>query len=192
MIADVPGGVDRGVLAGAGAARPDQAADPRCARCLASHDPQSAPEATRIDDLRVALPQLATHGIPLRAGNALAGRSIAASDLRHDHGVTVLAVNRAWRTLANLRRDPVREAEDVSVVIGPPGLGSRAQLSCSVTLTVEPVAYRASRWLRRCSSSSVRVQAKPQRARTRSEASRRAWTPRCSRSATLSASPGRR
>jgi len=78
-----------------------------------------APEATRIDDLRVVLPQLATHSIPLRAGNALVGRSIATSGLRQDHGVTVLAVSRAGRTLANPRGDLVLEAEDVLFVIGP-------------------------------------------------------------------------
>jgi K+/H+ antiporter YhaU regulatory subunit KhtT len=65
------------------------------------------------------LPQLATHSIPLRAGNALVGRSIATSGLRQDHGVTVLAVSRAGRTLANPRGDLVLEAEDVLFVIGP-------------------------------------------------------------------------
>lgn len=78
-----------------------------------------SPEATRVDDLRVVLPQLATHSIPLRADNSLVGRSIARSGLREEHGVTVLAVNRGGHTLANPGGDLVLEAEDVLFVIGP-------------------------------------------------------------------------
>lgn len=78
-----------------------------------------APEATRIDDLRVVLPQLATHSIQLEPGNPLVGCRLAQSGLREDHGVTVLAVNRAGQTLAHPRGDLVLEAEDVLFVIGP-------------------------------------------------------------------------
>lgn len=78
-----------------------------------------APEATRVHDLRVVLPQLATHSIPLRPDSALVGRSIAESGLRQAHGVTVLAVNRDGQTLANPRGDLVLQAQDVLFVIGP-------------------------------------------------------------------------
>jgi CPA2 family monovalent cation:H+ antiporter-2 len=78
-----------------------------------------APEATRVTDLRVVLPQMATHSLHLRAGNLLVGRNIAQSRLREDHGVTVLAVQRAGQTLANPRGDLVLQADDVLFVIGP-------------------------------------------------------------------------
>lgn len=78
-----------------------------------------APEATRIHDLRVVLPQLATHSIGLSADHRLVGRSIAQSGLREEHGVTVLAVHREGRTVANPRGDLVLEAEDVLFVIAP-------------------------------------------------------------------------
>lgn len=78
-----------------------------------------APEATRVNDLRVVLPQLATHSIALQEGNSLVGRSIARSGLRQEHGVTVLAVHRAGQTLANPSGDLVFEVEDVLFVIGP-------------------------------------------------------------------------
>jgi CPA2 family monovalent cation:H+ antiporter-2 len=78
-----------------------------------------APEATRVHDLRLVLPQLATHSISLQAGSTLVGRSIARSGLREEHGVTVLAVHRSGQTLANPRGDLVLEVEDVLFVIGP-------------------------------------------------------------------------
>jgi CPA2 family monovalent cation:H+ antiporter-2 len=78
-----------------------------------------APEATRIHDLRAVLPQLATHSIALPADNDLVGLSIARSGLREEHGVTVLAVHREGRTMANPRGDLVLQAEDVLFVIGP-------------------------------------------------------------------------
>jgi CPA2 family monovalent cation:H+ antiporter-2 len=78
-----------------------------------------APEATRVHDLRVVLPDLATHSIPLRNDNPWVGLSIANSRLRDEHGVVVLAVQRAGETLANPRGDLVLQAGDVMFVIGP-------------------------------------------------------------------------
>jgi CPA2 family monovalent cation:H+ antiporter-2 len=78
-----------------------------------------APEATRVHDLRVVLPDLATHSIPLREDNPWVGQTIASSRLRDDHGVTVLAVQRRGATLANPRGDVTLEAGDVLFVIGP-------------------------------------------------------------------------
>jgi CPA2 family monovalent cation:H+ antiporter-2 len=78
-----------------------------------------APDATRVHDLRVVLPELATHTIPLREDNPWVGQTIAACRLRDDHGVTVLAVQRSGTTLANPRGDVKLEAGDVLFVIGP-------------------------------------------------------------------------
>lgn len=78
-----------------------------------------SPEATRVHDLRAVLPDLATHTITLRDGNAWVGMTIATSRLRDDHGVMVLAVQRAGETLANPRGDLELLAGDVLFVIGP-------------------------------------------------------------------------
>ncbi|MCT0224825.1 cation:proton antiporter [Synechococcus sp. CS-1328] len=78
-----------------------------------------SPEATRVHDLRVVLPNLATHSIPLREDNPWVGQTIASSRLRDDHGVTVLAVQRSGATLANPRGDVKLQAGDVLFVIGP-------------------------------------------------------------------------
>lgn len=78
-----------------------------------------APEATRVHDLRVVLPDLATHSIPLGETNLWVGQTIASSRLRDDHGVTVLAVHRSGTTLANPRGDLQLQAGDVLFVIGP-------------------------------------------------------------------------
>jgi CPA2 family monovalent cation:H+ antiporter-2 len=78
-----------------------------------------APEATRVNDLRVVLPELATHSILLRDGNPWVGQTIASSRLRDDHGVMVLAVQRAGETIANPRGDVMLQSDDVLFVIGP-------------------------------------------------------------------------
>ncbi|MEB3300808.1 MAG: cation:proton antiporter [Cyanobacteriota bacterium] len=78
-----------------------------------------APEATRVHDLRVVLPDLATHSIPLDEDNAWVGQTIASSRLRDQHGVMVLAVQRSGETLANPRGDLKLQAGDVLFVIGP-------------------------------------------------------------------------
>ena len=78
-----------------------------------------APEATRVHDLRVVLPDLATHSIPLHQGSPWVGQTIASSRLRDDHGVTVLAVQRSRETIANPRGDVVLQVGDVLFVIGP-------------------------------------------------------------------------
>jgi len=79
-----------------------------------------APEATRVHDLRVVLPDLATHSIPLGAAHPWVGQSIASSRLRDDHGVMVLAVQRqGGASVTNPRGDVVLQAGDVLFVIGP-------------------------------------------------------------------------
>jgi K+/H+ antiporter YhaU regulatory subunit KhtT len=65
------------------------------------------------------LPDLATHSLPLPADHPWVGRSIAASRLRDDHSVMVLAVQRAGATLSNPRGNLVLLAGDVLFVIGP-------------------------------------------------------------------------
>lgn len=76
-------------------------------------------EATSVPDLRVHIPDLATHTLRLSEHSPLVGRTIAESRLRADHGVTVLAVNRDGEYLANPRGETVLEAGDVLFVIGP-------------------------------------------------------------------------
>jgi CPA2 family monovalent cation:H+ antiporter-2 len=78
-----------------------------------------APEATRVHDLRVLLPDLATRSLPLRLGSPWIGQTIAQSRLRVDHGVMVLAVQRAGAILSNPGGDLLLQAGDVMFVIGP-------------------------------------------------------------------------
>ena len=78
-----------------------------------------APEATRVHDLRVVLPELATHSIPLREDSPWVGQTIASSRLRDEHGVMVLAVQRAGETIANPGGAVQLKHGDVLFVIGP-------------------------------------------------------------------------
>jgi CPA2 family monovalent cation:H+ antiporter-2 len=78
-----------------------------------------AAEATQVNDLRVVLPQLATHSLALSGNSSLAGQTIAQSQLREQHGVTVLAVQRNGQTIANPRGDVQLLAGDVLFVISP-------------------------------------------------------------------------
>ena len=78
-----------------------------------------APEATRVHDLRVVLPELATHSIPVLENSPWVGQTIASSRLRDDHGVMVLAVQRSGETIANPGGSVLLKAGDVLFVIGP-------------------------------------------------------------------------
>lgn len=78
-----------------------------------------AVEATSVPDLRVAVPDLATHTLRLAPGSPLVGHTIASCGLRQNHGVTVLAITRGGRSLANPTGDTSLEAGDVLFVIGP-------------------------------------------------------------------------
>jgi len=78
-----------------------------------------AAEATSVPDLRVAVPDLATHTLRLAPGSALVGHTIASCGLRQRHGVTVLAITRAGTPLANPSGDTRFEEGDVVFVIGP-------------------------------------------------------------------------
>ncbi|MFM7360404.1 MAG: cation:proton antiporter [Cyanobium sp.] len=78
-----------------------------------------AAEATSVPDLRVAVPDLATHTLRLTPGSPLVGHTIASCGLRHSHGVTVLAITRHGTPLANPGGDTSLIAGDVLFVIGP-------------------------------------------------------------------------
>jgi CPA2 family monovalent cation:H+ antiporter-2 len=78
-----------------------------------------AAEATSVPDLRVAMPDLATHTLRLTPHSPLVGHTIASSHLRQEHGVTVLAITRAGIPLANPAGDTTFQAGDVVFVIGP-------------------------------------------------------------------------
>ncbi len=78
-----------------------------------------AAEATSLPDLRVAVPDLATHTLRLTPGSPLVGHTIASCGLRPSHGVTVLAITRHGTPLANPGGDTSLESGDVLFVIGP-------------------------------------------------------------------------
>jgi len=78
-----------------------------------------APEATRLHDLQVVLPQLETHTLRLSPTSQLVGRSIATSRLREDHGVIVLAINRDGQTIPTPQGSLELLANDSLFVIGP-------------------------------------------------------------------------
>ena len=78
-----------------------------------------AAAATSVPDLRVAVPDLATHTLRLSCHSPLVGRTIASSGLRQNHGVTVLAITRSGTPLANPSGDTSFQEGDLVFVIGP-------------------------------------------------------------------------
>ena len=78
-----------------------------------------AAAATSVPDLRVAVPDLATHTLRLSPHSPLLGRTIATSGLRQSHGVTVLAITRGGTPLANPSGDTSFQEGDLVFVIGP-------------------------------------------------------------------------
>ena len=78
-----------------------------------------ARDATSMPDLRVGVPDLATHTLRLSDASPLADRTIAEIGLRAEHGVTVLAVTRGADTIGNPSGDTEVHAGDVLLVIGP-------------------------------------------------------------------------
>ena len=78
-----------------------------------------AKEATSVPDLRIGVPDLVTHTMRLTERSPLAGRSIAQSLLRAEHGVTVLAITRGGEALVNPRGETIFEVGDILFVIGP-------------------------------------------------------------------------
>lgn len=78
-----------------------------------------AREATSVPDLRVGLPDLETHTVRLSEHSSLVGRSIAQSNLRAGHGVTVLALTRDGETNGNPQGETVFQTGDVLFVISP-------------------------------------------------------------------------
>lgn len=76
-------------------------------------------DATSVPDLRIDVPDMATHTLRLSERSPLAGVSIAESRLRPDHGVTVLALSREGDVTGSPRSTTVMEPGDVLFVIGP-------------------------------------------------------------------------
>jgi CPA2 family monovalent cation:H+ antiporter-2 len=76
-------------------------------------------EATAVHDLRIAVPDLATHSLRLGAESPLLGRTIATSRLREAYGVTVLAVTRHGIISSSPPGDLELQKGDVLFVIGP-------------------------------------------------------------------------
>lgn len=81
--------------------------------------PGLAKQATSDPDLRVGVPNLATHSIRLTEHSPLVGRSVAESQLRAEHGVTVLAITRGGEAVGNPRGETDLRVGDVLFVIGP-------------------------------------------------------------------------
>ena len=76
-----------------------------------------APEATSLTDLRVAVPDLATHSLRIVGLSPLAGQTIAESRLREEHGVTVLSVTRDGVSMGNPRgRTPLLPGDRLFVI----------------------------------------------------------------------------
>ena len=78
-----------------------------------------AKEATAVHDLRVAVPNLATHSLRLGPRSPLLGATIATSRLREDYGVNVLAVTRSGEAIGNPPGELAFHQGDVLFVIGP-------------------------------------------------------------------------
>jgi len=78
-----------------------------------------AKEATAVHDLRVAVPNLATHSLRLGPRSPLLGATIATSRLREDYGVNVLAVTRSGEAIGNPPGELAFQQGDVLFVIGP-------------------------------------------------------------------------
>jgi len=78
-----------------------------------------AKEATAVHDLRVAVPNLATHSLRLGPRSPLLGSTIATSRLREDYGVNVLAVTREGEAIGNPPGELAFQQGDVLFVIGP-------------------------------------------------------------------------
>ena len=78
-----------------------------------------APEATSLTDLRVAVPDLATHSLRIDGLSPLVGQTIAGSRLREEHGVTVLSVTRDGVSIGHPRGRTRLLAGDRLFVIAP-------------------------------------------------------------------------
>ena len=76
-------------------------------------------EATAVHDLRIAVPNLATHSLRLGSRSPLLGATIATSRLREDYGVNVLAVTREGEAIGNPPGELAFQQGDVLFVIGP-------------------------------------------------------------------------
>jgi CPA2 family monovalent cation:H+ antiporter-2 len=78
-----------------------------------------AKEATAVHDLRIAVPNLATHSLRLGSRSPLLGATIATSRLREEYGVNVLAVTREGEAIGNPPGELAFQQGDVLFVIGP-------------------------------------------------------------------------
>lgn len=78
-----------------------------------------ARDATSVPDLRVDIPDMATHTLRLGPTSPVSGHTIANSRLRADHSVTVLAVTRDEESIGNPHGDTMLLPGDVLFVIGP-------------------------------------------------------------------------
>ncbi len=76
-------------------------------------------DATAVPDLRVNVPNLTTHTLRISPGSPLVGLSIAESQLRAEHGVTVLGMTRDGEAVEHVQGDTMFHDGDVLFTIGP-------------------------------------------------------------------------
>jgi CPA2 family monovalent cation:H+ antiporter-2 len=89
----------------------------------------ASPHAFSIRGADIRLPDMEISTFKVHPDSVLAGKSLADSDLRRRHHVTVLALRREGETLANPRAGEILNPGDAGVVMGPvAALGEVAEL----------------------------------------------------------------
>jgi CPA2 family monovalent cation:H+ antiporter-2 len=78
-------------------------------------------EATTFSDLNSHMSDVEVCSIRLEGGSPFAGKSLAQTQLRKKHGVTLLAIRRGVEVLSNPDGETVLLAGDLLIVMGTPG-----------------------------------------------------------------------
>jgi CPA2 family monovalent cation:H+ antiporter-2 len=79
-------------------------------------------EATPLMDLKQHFPDADLITVRLGESAPLAGRSLAESQLRKQHGVTVMAIRRGQSTITNPEANTVMQSDDTLYLVGAPDL----------------------------------------------------------------------
>jgi CPA2 family monovalent cation:H+ antiporter-2 len=86
-------------------------------------------ESTSFGDLKHYLPDVEVSTIRITEGSPVRGRSIGQSELRKEHGVTVLAIRREGQLISSPDADTFLKENDLLILIGAP-----AKLTSACTL----------------------------------------------------------
>jgi CPA2 family monovalent cation:H+ antiporter-2 len=84
-------------------------------------------EATPLMDLKRHFPDADLITVRLGENAPLAGRSLAESQLRKQHGITVMAIRRGQNTITNPEADSVLQPADILYLIGAPDRLAKAR-----------------------------------------------------------------